>query len=138
VPGGGEAILYVRDLERVAGFYEACLGLRRVEAGEGYCGLDAGFTLWLVQGEESSTPKHAPTSPPRRRSQVPVKLCFTVRNLNAIRSVIADAGGQFDEHVWTFGGYHRCDAVDPEGNIIQVLQLLGPSDPASPAGPEST
>ena len=63
--------------------------------------------------------------PPRRRSQVAVKLCFTVQNLNAIRSVIADAGGQFDEHVWTFGGYHRCDAVDPEGNIIQVLQPLG-------------
>ena len=85
MPGGGEAILYVRDLERVAGFYEACLGLRRLQAGEGYCGLEA----------------------------------------DAIRSVIADAGGQFDEHVWTFGGYHRCDAVDPEGNIIQVLQPLG-------------
>lgn len=126
MPGGGEAILYVRDLERVAGFYEACLGLRRLQAGEGYCGLEAdGFTLWLVRGRESSTPNHSPTSPPRRRSQVAVKLCFTVQNLNAIRSVIADAGGQFDEHVWTFGGYHRCDAVDPEGNIIQVLQPLG-------------
>ncbi len=110
----------------MAGFYEACLGLRRIEAGEGYCGLvAAGFTLWLVRGEESSTPNHAPASPARRRSQVPVKLCFTVQNLNAIRSVIADAGGQFDERVSTFGGYHRCDAVDPEGNIVQVLQPLG-------------
>jgi predicted enzyme related to lactoylglutathione lyase len=126
VTSGCEAILYVEDVERVGGFYEACLGLRRVEIGEAYCRLEtAGFTLWLVRGEDGAAPNPSPTSSAARRSQVPVKLCFAVQDLHDVRSAVADVGGQLDERVWSFGGYHRCDAVDPEGNIVQVLQPLG-------------
>jgi predicted enzyme related to lactoylglutathione lyase len=126
VTSGCQAILYVEDVERVGGFYEACLGLRRVEMTEAYRRLEtAGFTLWLVRGEDGAGPSEPPTSSPTRRSQVPVKLCFAVRDIHDVRSAVADAGGQLDERVWSFGGYHRCDAVDPEGNIVQVLQRLG-------------
>lgn len=126
--GGCEAILYVEDVERTGGFYETCLGLRRVELGQGYRRLEtAGFTLWLVRGEHNAGPDPSTTSPASRRSQVPVKLCFTVQDLEHVRAAVAGAGGRLDERVWTFGGYHRCDAVDPEGNIVQVLEPV-PSD----------
>jgi hypothetical protein len=48
--------------------------------------------------------------PARRRTEVPIKLAFPVGSIDDVR---VRAGA--------FGGLRRCDGVDPEENVIQLL-----------------
>ena len=119
-----EAVLYVRDLEAMAAFYRQCIGLMPVETGDRYCGLRAdALTLWLVRGQE--LPGCADSeAPARRRSEVPVKLAFDVGSIEQASSAIAALSGSITPISWDFAGYRRCDAIDPEGNVIQLLEPL--------------
>jgi catechol 2,3-dioxygenase-like lactoylglutathione lyase family enzyme len=123
-----EAVLYVERLSAMVDFYESCLGMQRLTAGGGYYGLrSTGWTLWLVRGRRQGDDDTASTETPVRRSEVPVKLCFAVASIDEARTAIADFGGEANRHAWDFEGSRRCDAVDPEGNVIQLLQPLGPA-----------
>jgi predicted enzyme related to lactoylglutathione lyase len=114
-----EAVLYVRDLERMAAFYEGCVGLEPGESGSGYRGLRSEtWTLWLVAGEQSAA-KGSVTS---RRSHNPLKIAFEVPSIEAAAARAAELGGSLDERRWNFGGLDRRDAVDPEGNVIQLVE----------------
>jgi predicted enzyme related to lactoylglutathione lyase len=124
-----EAVLYVRDLEEMAAFYGQCIGLRPSETGDGYCGLQADdLRLWLVRGQGPAGHGHDRGAPARRRSEVPVKLAFEVGSIEQVLSAISALGGSVATDSWEFAGYRRHDAVDPEGNVIQLLERLAPSD----------
>ena len=111
-----QAVLYVHDLQRMVAFYEGCPGLRRVADDDGYAELRAdGWTVWILRTPQA----HGSGA---RRSQIPVKLCFAVESIAAARATAAQLGGEVDEREWEFGGWRRCDAVDPEGNIIQLVE----------------
>ena len=73
------------------------------------------------------------TSPPARRSQTPIKLAMEVASISATRALAVDLGGRVDPVVgeWRFGDETRCDAVDPEGNVVQLIER-GTTDLASP------
>jgi predicted enzyme related to lactoylglutathione lyase len=122
-----EAVLYVRDLERMAAFYEACAGLEPGESGSGYRGLrSADWTLWLVAGDggDEAGPGAVGTDAPGpapRRSQTPMKLVFAVPSIEAAAPRATELGGTVDGRRWEFGGLDRRDAVDPEGNVIQLV-----------------
>lgn len=121
-----EAVLYVRDLERMAAFYEGCVGLEPGESGSGYRGLKSrDWTLWLVAGESSAADGPGDDSPPPRRSQTPIKLVFSVASIDAAAARAAELGGSVDGRRWKFGGLDRRDAVDPEGNVIQLAEPVG-------------
>lgn len=123
-----EAVLYVRDLEAMTAFYRQCIGLPAVETGDGYCGLQAdALILWLVRGQHVPGADTHRAAPARRRSDAPVKLAFDVGSVErAARSIVA-CGGSIAPSTWDFAGYRRCDAVDPEGNVIQLLEPLATS-----------
>jgi predicted enzyme related to lactoylglutathione lyase len=122
-----QAVLYAREVDALAVFYTECVGLTLGETGEGYCELRAGkFTLWLVHGERTPAPATDAGGSVRRRSEVPVKLAFAVDSIERVRAVIEASGGSVAQRDWTFAGHRRCDAVDPEGNVIQLLEPLGP------------
>ncbi len=124
-----EAVLYVRGLEAMVAFYGQCIGLRPVETGDGYCGLRADdLRLWLVRAQELPGDGADRDASARRRSEVPVKLAFDVGSIEQARCAIAALGGSVATASWEFAGYRRCDAVDPEGNVIQLLERLAPSD----------
>jgi predicted enzyme related to lactoylglutathione lyase len=116
------AVVYVGDLARMRTFYERCFGLvvaHTAEAMDGYCRLQSEqWLLTLVQSDEAR-PK---TSPVPRRSQTPIKLAFEVVSISAIRPLAAELGGQVDPSEWKFRDAIHCDAVDPEGNIIQLIE----------------
>ena len=123
-----EAVLYVRDLEAMAAFYRQCIGLGPVDTGDGYCGLRAdGLTLWLVRGQRLPGDGAELDVPARRRSEVPVKLAFDVGSVEEAGGVIATCGGSITPTIWEFAGYRRRDAIDPEGNVIQLIEPLSVS-----------
>jgi predicted enzyme related to lactoylglutathione lyase len=64
------------------------------------------------------------TNPPTRRADTPIKLAFKVASIEDSRSVVADLGGQVGsaDTEWNFRGATHCDCLDPEGNVIQLIE----------------
>ena len=121
------AVIYVKDLDRMSAFYERCLGFETVDRGDGYRVLEAaGWTLSLVRAAEEILTAIEVPAPTRRRTGVPVKLGFGVRSIEGTRAGAQALGGQIDppDTAWDFGDFRRCDGVDPEGNVIQLLEAL--------------
>jgi predicted enzyme related to lactoylglutathione lyase len=120
-----EAVLYVKDLARMVAFYEQCFGfsVARREASYAQLRSDA-WTLVLVSVPAEIADTITITVPPRRRADVPLKLAFQVPSLEAGAVALVRLGGYVDAAArrWSFGGFVRCDAVDPEGNVIQLLE----------------
>lgn len=120
-----QAILYVRDLEPLAAFYRDCIGLAPADAGDGYCGLRGdGLVLWLVRGRQSPGADINPDGSLQPRSEVPIKLAFEVESIEQIRGSVESLGGSLAKAGWDFAGYHRRDVLDPEGNVVQLLEPL--------------
>jgi predicted enzyme related to lactoylglutathione lyase len=124
-----EAVLYVQRVGPMADFYAGALGLEPRERGDDFCALRSpGWTLWLVVGTGSA--RVDGDGEVRRRSEVPIKLCFVVARLDAARVRIGELGGRCQNGEWEFGGYRRTDAVDPEGNVVQLLEAVSADAPA--------
>jgi predicted enzyme related to lactoylglutathione lyase len=124
------AILYVKDLAVMHAFYEECFGMSAVESGqEDFCVLESGdWELSLVRVPAAIAATFVVTDPPRRRANVPVKLAFEVASIDGLRAVVTRAGGQVDPSgtARKFRGRRLLDCLDPEGNVVQLRQLLPP------------
>jgi predicted enzyme related to lactoylglutathione lyase len=122
-----EAVIYVAGLDAMSVFYRRCIGLVEAETGDVYRGLRAdGVTVWLVRGGQGTIAGLDGDSR-RRRSETPIKLAFQVRSIEQIAPAIISLGGSIRPNSWQFAGYHRRDAVDPEGNVLQLLEPLASS-----------
>ena len=122
-----EAVVYVKDLGRMRSFYERCTGLEVGDAGEHYAVLESDtWRLSLVVVADPVAATIQLSVPVRRREETAVKLAFAVPRIEALRSTVAALGGQVDpaSTQWDFLGFRRCDATDPEGNVIQLLEPL--------------
>jgi GNAT superfamily N-acetyltransferase/catechol 2,3-dioxygenase-like lactoylglutathione lyase family enzyme len=119
------AVLYVKDLRRMSAFYGRCCGLRAVEVAEDHCVLESdAWRLSLVRVPERLAASIELSVPARRRSEVPVKLAFAVPDAEGLRDLVAELGGRMDprETRWVRGGIGHCDAIDPEGNVVQFTE----------------
>jgi predicted enzyme related to lactoylglutathione lyase len=120
------SVIYVIDLPTVGAFYEQCFGLVTVDNEDSYRVLESeAWLLTLVRAPSRITATIEITDPPRRRTDAPVKLVFAVRSIAETRARAAELGGQVDplDTQWEFRGSLRCDAIDPEGNVIQLRQF---------------
>jgi predicted enzyme related to lactoylglutathione lyase len=115
------AVLYVGDIARMRAFYEQCFGLTTLDRDDGYVGLTSGsWLLTLVQSRDAAPT----TNPPQRRANTAVKLAFEVLSINDLRAVVSDLGGQVSppDSEWEFRSATHCDCLDPEGNVVQLIQ----------------
>jgi catechol 2,3-dioxygenase-like lactoylglutathione lyase family enzyme len=120
-----ELVIYVQRLESMRAFYGACLGLAAVEQDDTTAMLRSdGWTVHLVKVPAAVAASIELSDPPRRRAETPLKPVFEVTEIEALRGLIAELGGRLDppEHGRSFGGAVRLDALDPEGNVIQLLK----------------
>jgi predicted enzyme related to lactoylglutathione lyase len=123
-----EAVVYVKDLERMRAFYERCFGLEVGHAAEHHAVMESDvWRLSLVVVPPSIAAALELSVPARRRESAAIKLAFQVPRIDDLRSPAAALGGQLDptSTQWDFLGFRRCDAIDPEGNVIQLLEPLG-------------
>jgi predicted enzyme related to lactoylglutathione lyase len=119
------AVLYVNDLRRMRSFYRACFQMDVVDDAHDYSVLESEpFTLSLVTVPERIASTIVVSVPPSRREHVPIKLAFVVDSIEPLRPLFAELGGVVDPALtqWEFRGGIHCNAVDPEGNVIQLVQ----------------
>jgi predicted enzyme related to lactoylglutathione lyase len=117
------AVVYAKDIDRVSQFYAGLVGLPIVQREPGYVVLEsASFQLSVVAIAPAIAAQIIISSPPERREDTAVKLCFAVPSLVAARESAALLGGELNgpEREWEFQGYRVCDGHDPEGNVVQV------------------
>ena len=105
-------ILYVRDMEKSAAFYERHFGFQRIDAGvDDLIHLESpsnGLGLMILQAAKSV-----------KLAQAGVKLVFQVEDIEGFKAKSAKAGLKFGA---THSGpnYAFANAKDPSGNSVQI------------------
>ena len=110
------AMIFVKDLPRMAAFYENTLGLKPIAETrlDNWVEFEAGparFSLHAIPAAIAEQIKIP--SPPEPRERNPVKLSFEVDDVAAERHRLESLGVMILERPW--GAY---DGVDPEGNVF--------------------
>ena len=113
------AMIYVKDLPRMAMFYGETLGFKRVDDGrfDSWVEFDAGGARFALHAIPAEIARHIEiSSPPRARENDPVKLFFEVEDVEAERARLASLGITMVQRPW--GSW---DGIDPEGNIFGLV-----------------
>lgn len=63
-------------------------------------------------------------TPPVRREDCAIKFFATVPSLVDAGTTAATLGGQLFDERWQGPGFIVCNAMDPEGNVFQIRELL--------------
>ncbi len=112
-PSISRVILYVKDIERVAVFYERFFGLRRTNSEE---------PGWLELASPSggcSVALHQATK--AQKSGAAVKLVFGVKDVQAFKEEAASRGLLFGPlHGGERLGHEYANAKDPAGNSVSI------------------
>lgn len=122
-PAPAGLFIYALDMQRLAGFYEAILGMRRLHSVPELVVLQSQDVQLIVH----AIPAHIAatlsiSTPPERREDTALKFFFTVPSIAAARTQAAALGGEVMQETWSGPGFRVCNAVDPEGNIFQVRE----------------
>jgi predicted enzyme related to lactoylglutathione lyase len=122
------AVLYAKDMDRVAAFYEAVVRLKPADRDEKHVVLESsGCQLVVLRIPREIASRIEIAAPPVRRSEAAVKLVFVVPSISTARESAASCGGALNpaDEEWSFNGFTVCDGLDPEGNVIQFRQQAG-------------
>lgn len=118
------SVIFTGDHKRLAKFYEAVTGLSVRFADEGITVL-ASETFELVIHSLPNEP--AVSDPPRAREDTYIKPFFPVKSLAETREKAAALGGKLrpQSEEWEARGFRACEAIDPDGNVIQFREEQG-------------
>jgi catechol 2,3-dioxygenase-like lactoylglutathione lyase family enzyme len=114
------AMVFVKDLERMADFYSHALGLKPIKESrtEAWAEFEAGGIRFALHTIPANIAKHIEIAqPPRAREDNPIKLTFEVDDLAAARTQLQSLGAMIIDRSWG-----TCDVIDPEGNVFQIVQ----------------
>lgn len=112
------AILFVKDLHRMAAFYGGTMQMEPIEDSrtDSWAEFDAGGMRLALHAIPSHIAENIEiTQPPQAREDNPVKLLFEVDDLEARISSLESEGVTIVHRPWG-----ACDVIDPEGNIFQI------------------
>lgn len=114
-------VIFTGGKERLARFYEAMTGLAVLSSDRDTTVLASGefeLVIHALPGEASVG------QPPLVRKDVYIKPFFPVRSLSEARERAAALGGQLRpaSEEWAARGFRACEAVDPDGNVIQFRE----------------
>ena len=120
------AVLFARGLDQVAAFYSKVLGLNEANRDGQHILLESpGFQLVVHRIPDHLATTGENAEPSARRSRAAYKPVFFVHSLASARTTAGAHGGIMEprEKEWSFNGVVVCDAVDPEGNVIQFREI---------------
>ena len=112
------AMLYVKDMGRMAAFYQNTLGLKTIEhtRTEDWLEFEAGTVTFALHAVPFEIARQIElSSPPVPREMNPVKLSFEVDDVLSECQRLKSLGVPIVQRPW--GAY---DAIDPEGNIFGI------------------
>jgi len=115
------AVIFTGDHRRLAQFYEAMTGLAVHFTDDSHTVLRS-ETFELVI--HSLSTEAAVSEPPVAREDSYIKPFFPVTTLSEARERAAALGGQLrpQNEEWTARGFRACEAIDPDGNVIQFRE----------------
>lgn len=119
------AVLYAKNLDRVAAFYSAIPGFRAADRDNEHVRIESSaFQLVVLQMPEHAASGIAIADPPARRSDAAIKLVLFVPSIAAVRASAPSLGAALNgvDGEWSFNGWRVCDGLDPEGNVIQFRE----------------
>lgn len=109
-------------------FYQHCFSMATVDSKPmEFCVLKSeDWELSLVCVPEAIKNTIVIVDPPERRESTPVELAFDVANIEGLRRVVTDTGGQLGPtaSAWEFRTFLHLDCLDPEGNVVQLRQRV--------------
>ena len=104
-------MLFVKDVEKVAGFYEQHFGLSRIgELEDGYLELDGGGVRLALHSAKWSDGDN---------SESPAKIVFECANVQAAVEAFTKKGLKFGK-LFEWKGFAFADTKDPENNPVQI------------------
>ncbi len=113
---GGNATIFVSDMDRAVDFYTRVLGLKlRMRAQDYWAEVQAGDEL--VIGLHPASPKAEPPGTPGS-----IQIGFTVGDLEDVRSKLANHNVSFDGDIVDDGPGRFARLSDPDGNAIYFWQ----------------
>lgn len=121
-PARAGAVIYAKDVDRLTAFYRELLAAEVLHADAGYAVVQSAHLQLVIHAIPAYIARTFEiATPPRPREDTPIKLFFSVASLPWAQAAIARAGGVFDAgRAWQGPGFTACDALDPEGNVIQL------------------
>lgn len=125
MPGPAQAglFIYAKDLERVVRFYAELLGMVRLHTDPEICVLQSpDIQLVIHRIPPAYAANITITVPPTPREDTALKFFVTVPSLAQARTLAASLSGSVAEQYWNGPGFRACNALDPEGNILQLRE----------------
>ena len=119
------AVLFARSLDQVAALYSSVLGLHEANRDDDHIVLESpGFQLVVHRILAHAATAIELSDPPARRRLAAFKPVFFVHSLANVRAIAKRHGGVMEprDKEWSFDGIVVCDALDPEGNVIQFRE----------------
>jgi predicted enzyme related to lactoylglutathione lyase len=118
--------VYALNLERMTRYYEAMFSMRRLAQDSDHVVLQSSDIQLIVHAIPAQYANDVRIqSPPEPREDQALKFFFTVSSLDAARAVATANGGSISDQQWAGLGFRACNAIDPEGNILQVRENVG-------------
>ena len=112
-------MLFVKNLDRMVLFYRDTLGLSLIvdTRTDSWAEFQAGSTTIALHAIPTAIASQIEiTDPPEPREDVPVKLIFEVKDLEAENHRLTALGMKLTRHEWG-----AMEGTDPEGNILQFV-----------------
>jgi len=115
------AVVFAASPKQLAEFYAVTTGLPVIHADEEHVVLASGSFELVIHQMHGGTPVQGPPTP---RRDTAIKPFFVVASLAVVREKAAAMGGRLEpvQKEWSARGFRACEAVDPEGNVIQFRE----------------
>ncbi len=119
------AVIFARDIEAVARFYEGAVPMRILAREEGVVRLETDTVQLVVHALPPDVTAGLEIGvPPRVRHDTWIKPVFAVDSLARVRGAVAVLGGGMEPEssAFVWAGFRACDGHDPEGNVVQFRE----------------
>ncbi len=123
---GGNASIYVSDMDRAIAFYTAALGLKlRTRVGEDWAEIEAGNGL--VIGLHPARPPATPAA--GTAGAINIELAVT-QPLEDVVATLSGRGVPFNGPILNYENVRLASLSDPDGNALLLAQVLNSGEPA--------
>jgi catechol 2,3-dioxygenase-like lactoylglutathione lyase family enzyme len=116
-------VLWVSDLDAQIDFYSRLFNVTDVYRDGGFADVTDGTNSVLLHKLPDEYSAATPlTAQLKTQDEVAIKPVFTVVSIADAKERVAHTFGSFSEQSNSYGAFTYQDAIDPEGNVIQLQQ----------------
>jgi predicted enzyme related to lactoylglutathione lyase len=118
------AVIFTGDHKRLANFYETMTGFDVSFADDQVTVLRSDSFELVIHALPNEANESVANEPLQVREDSYIKPLFPVRSLSEAREKAAALGGRLRpaEEEWSARGFRACEAIDPDGNVIQFRE----------------